>query len=126
MAPRYYSSMNCGTITRHKDYKEYIEYAGKSGLVAAYDEDSGTINLLFTETPDFHRIGKDATCIEDNGIAKFGVIFQTPEQLRLMAKKIGLFAEAMEHMQDPNYRYTDILMGRKVSSDYEKDQKSIA
>lgn len=115
-----YSPFNATGLPIDKGYQEFIEYAGTSGLVSQYDEETHTIKLIFTKTPSFHKVGTDARSLDDVGCGQVGLIFQSPEQLRIIAKKISNFAAMMEIMQsdDPDDatlpEAKDLLMGRKL------------
>lgn len=108
-----YSPINVTGLPVSADYHEYLQHAGSSGIGARYDEETGTLKIIFTETPVFHPLGSKPPKMEDLGTARFAFTVQQPEQLRILSKILNDYAQMMEWMQDPKYEYKDELMGRK-------------
>lgn len=100
-------------LPKSHDYREYIQYAGTSGSCAEYDEETGTMKIIFTETPMFHKLTGEVPDGTDFGTAKFAMVVQKSEQLRLLAKHFLACAEGFECLLDPDYEYREELMGRK-------------
>ena len=100
-------------VPRSPNYQEFNLYAGTTGSMAEFDEDSGTMKIIFTETPTFHKMSSHLDHEFDMGTAKFAFVVQKPEQLRLFAKQLNVIAEGFECLLDPEYEYHEELMGRK-------------
>ena len=102
------------------DYHEYIQYAGTSGVLAEFDEETETMKIVFTETPVFHKPTLHVPDNLDMGTAKFAIVVQKPDQLRLLARHLLVCAEGFECLLNPDYEYREELMGRK-EFDYKRD-----
>lgn len=96
------------------DYREYIQYAGTSGALAEFDEETETMKIIFTQTPVFHKLTAHVPDDFDMGTAKFAMVVQKPEQLRLFARQLLACAEGFECLLDSTYEYREELMGRKA------------
>ena len=96
------------------DYREYNQYAGTTGSCVEYDEETETLKIVFTETPVFHKLTGQVPDGVDFGAAKFAIVLQKPEQLRLLARQLLKCAEGFECLLDPTYEYHEELMGRKA------------
>lgn len=94
-------------------YREYIQYAGTSGAMPEFDEETKTIKIIFSETPVFHKFTNHVPDDADFGTAKFAVVLQTPEQLRVLANQLMDCAKGFELLLDPTFEYREELMGRK-------------
>ncbi len=101
-------------LPQSPEYREYIQYAGTTGSCAEYDEETETLKIIFTETPVFHKLTGSVPDGIDFGTAKFAMVLQKPEQLRLLARQLLICADGFERLLDPAYKYREELMGRKA------------
>ena len=100
------------TIPLSPTYREFILYAGTTGCLPEYDEETETMKIIFTEMPAFHKISAPLPEDTDLGTAKFSIVLQKPEQFHQLAKLIQACAVGFECLLDPDYQYHEELMGR--------------
>ena len=86
-------------LPQSSEYREYIQYAGTTGSCAEYDEETETLKIIFTETPVFHKLTGSVPDGIDFGTAKFAMVLQKPEQLRLLARQLLICADGFERLQ---------------------------